>query len=162
MLVFQLKTHEVVVNCWSSLCFTLRRWNDTDNHKPPFILICHSFGLKCYLNTSFPSQMTRLILGCRWHMPSLPTGRKPHCFPPFPRGFPSALSADQVQLGTSSSSYLNLSQVAVGQFLLQPHRNAVSGTWFFSNCFLLLLPNLLTLQDRFGWHLFVSLLTVVL
>lgn len=106
--------------------------------------------------------MTRLILGCSWHISSLPTGRKPHCFPPFPRGFPlhwllTKCSWAPLQAAFSHcSSYLNLSQVAVGQFFLQPHRNAVSGTWFFSSCFLPLLPNLLTLQDRFGWQFFLT------
>lgn len=96
-------------------CFTLRRWYDIHNNKPAFILICHSFGLKYYLSTSFPPQMTRFILGYSWHMPSLPKRRKPHCLPPFPRGLPSALTADQVWLGTSSSSFFTLQQLLKSQ-----------------------------------------------
>lgn len=126
-LCFSWKYMKLLIVGVALCCFALRRWYDTHNHKPAFILICHSFGLKYYLSTSFPPQMTRFILGYSWHMPSLPKRRKPHCFPPFPRGLPSALTADQVWLGTSSSrfsrcsSYLNLSQVVVGQFLLRPH-----------------------------------------
>lgn len=171
MLVFQLKTHELVLNCWSSLCFTLSWWYDTDNHKPAFSLICHLFGLEYYLSTYFSPKWQ----GSFWAAAGTchPFLRGGGLTAPLlsPEGSPlhsllTQCSWAPLQAAISHcSSCFNLSQVALGQILLQPHRNAVSDRWLFSNCFLLLLLNLLTQQDTFGWDfdtLFFSLLTVVL